>query len=941
MAPGPGNKGKASLSRIKKSGAVLTGLFALYAAVGFWVVPPLLKPRLEKELSSQIGRTVTIEKIELNPLTLCATATNLSVFEKDGRPFAGLGELFINAQLSSIVKWAATIKEIRLQRPFGVVRLFPGNQLNIDDILATISRPGLSPDQREELPPAIISKLLVKDARFTVEDASGTEPIHETFFPVAFRIENLSTLKERQGTYRFTCAGSSGGQYQLDGKLSVNPFRVQGSCFVTGIDLVQLWKHLADRVSFQITGGTARASGNYALGVDDGTFYARLQNGEFAFTGFQLTEKGRDKTLISLPSFLVQGIRADMRPRQIAAERVKTAGARIESWLAPDGTFALQRLLLPDLQRLTNLEKPNAAEAGTNDHRPWQVAINKVEVTDWGLSFEDRTLPEPARFTFDAIQVAIDNLDNQKDARADVDIAMRINREGTVKLNGSAGISPLAADVRVAFDKIALQSFQPYVDAAVNARIASGVAGLEGRMSYQEKKNRPRIRCQGEFRMDGLEVKDRIRTEDFIHLAQFKTSGIVLELLPNRLHAAEVVIDKPHVRVSIDQNGTVNVVQAFTPVGKKGAQKKKNLLQRLVSFLILQFKGPMPMDVDRVRLNSFSGDFVDESVSPAYTTRMEVSRGTVTGLSSDPSARAVFKVEGNIAPSATIVSTGRMNPMNALQYTQVDFSLKDFGLEPVSPYSGKYIGYRIDKGKLGLKLKYRVEDDRVYGDNTIMIDQLILGERVDSPEALNLPVALGVALLKDDKGRITLQVPVNGNVKDPKFDFGQVIVSALTGTIDDVGSEPFSAITEIDGFTGEDLRFIEFEFGLSALNSQQTRKLDILARFLNERAALTLGVEGTADRQMDRAGISEGQSTKEVAGDGQTDEKTRQEDPTGAPVVDDTVLRQLARTRAGQVKTYLTGQGGIAENRVRIHPVRIGSSPGKDHVRVELFLSAP
>ena len=933
-------KKKSAVSLIKKSGLVLISLFILYVIVGLWVIPPLLKPRLENELSSQIGRKVTIEEIKFNPLALSSTTTNLTVTDIDGEPLAGFKELFVDAQLSSIVKWAVTFKEIRVIAPFGVLKLLPDKKLNIDDILTKFSQPKQTPDQKAKLPPAVISKLQVKDGKFTVANLTGTTPIHEMLSPITFTLENLSTLKERQGAYKFVGVGPSGGHYQLDGQLSVNPIRVQGSFSTTGTNLNQYWKHIKDQVSFQIVKGTTETSGNYTVEVIDGTLNAKLQKGAFELRDFQLTEKGKDKVLISLPSFSVQGIRADLMTQEIMVERVITADARIVSWLAPDGTFKLQSLLLPDLQKLLEMKKPSPTEPKTTASRPWHAAINKIEVTNWGAAIEDRALPKPPRFTFDNITVTIDNLNNKKNSTAKVDIALQINQAGTVKVDGSAGIDPLIADLRVVSDKIALKPFQPYADTAVNAQIVTGSTSSKGRILYQGKEGQPQIRYQGELSLDGLEIKDRLQTEDFIKLAQFKTSGIVLELLPNRLHAAKVLINKPHARVTIDQNGTVNVVRAFAPVQKKDQKRTENLLQRLVNFFIVQFKGPMPVKVDLVQLVNFSGDFVDGSITPAYNTHLEITKGTVKGLSSAPSAQADFKIDGIIDQSATIETAGQMNPMNALQYTEVDFALKNFDLKPVSPYSSKYIGYKIAQGKLHLKLKYRVDDDMIDGDNRIYIDQLTLGKKVDSPDALKLPVALGVTLLKDKNGRIALKVPVGGNVKDPQFDMGQAITSALTKTIDDVGDSPFSTITEIDGFKGEELRFIEFESGLSELNALATKKLNALAKFLNQRKAITLGIEGTADRQMDWITISGQQTQKEKPTSKQKAAKAPPEDPAKGQVIDDKPLKQLAQMRAMQVKAYLTQQGNVAAKRVQLKPVQIKSAPNRDYGRVELFLSA-
>ena len=343
-----------------------------------------------------------------------------------------------------------------------------------------------------------------------MENLSGAEPIIETFPPLTSTLTNLSTLKEREGAFKFTGVGPSGGNYQLDGQLSVNPIRVQGSYSTTGTNLSQLWKHIEDQVSFQIKTGTTATSGNYLLELIDGTLHAKLQNGVFELKDFQLTEKGQDNVLISIPSFSVQGIRADVGAQEIVVEQVKTAGARIESWLAPDGTFNLQSLFIPDLQKLKETKKSSETEPKTAASSPWHATIHKIEVDDWGAAIEDRTLPKPARFTVDDLTVRIENLETKKNSKAKVAIALQINQAGTVKVNGSAGIDPLSADLKVLSDKIVLKSFQPYVDTARKC------PNRIGHHQFQRAHPIPgprRTRRTSSYRMASFELKDFQLTE--------------------------------------------------------------------------------------------------------------------------------------------------------------------------------------------------------------------------------------------------------------------------------------------------------------------------------------------------------------------------------------------------------------------------------------------
>jgi outer membrane protein OmpA-like peptidoglycan-associated protein len=949
-------KEKSSISLIKKLGIIIIGLFLLYVIAGFWVVPPLLKPRLEKELSSQIGRKVTIEEININPLILSATTTNLTAYEKDGKPFAGFKELLVDAELSSIVKWAVTVKEIRLTAPFGVIKVLSDKTLNISDILTKFSQPEPVSEEEAGLPRAVISKLQVADGKFTVEDLTGAEPVVETLAPITFTLTNLSTFAEREGAFKFTGVGPLGGNYQLNGKLSVNPIRVQGSYTTNGTQLSHLWKHIKDRVSFQIQSGTTATSGNYLLELIDGKLHAKLQQGVFELKDFQLTEKGKDEVLISIPAFSVQGASVDVKAREIVVEQVKTADVRIASWLNSDGTFNLQSLFMPDLQKLAETKKSGSTEPKTAENSPWHVTIAKIEVDNWGATIEDRTLPKPVRFTLDDFTVRIENLTTKKNSKAKFALALQLNQAGTLKANGSAVIDPLSADVEVSSDKIALKSFQPYVGQQVKAQIASGTTSSKGRLLYQGQGGQPQIRYQGELSLDGVEIKGHKKGDNFITQQQFKASGIDLEIHPNKLHVADALIHKTDVSLTVDPKGSVNVVDSFTPVEKEGGKGKENLIEKFVNFLIFQVKGEVPVNIELVRVEDFAVDFSDESIQPPFATDLVITKASMKNLSSDLSARGDFKIAGTIDQSATIGSVGQMNPFNAMQSAQVDFSLKDFNLPSVTPYAAKYVGYKIAEGKLQLNLKYRVAERKFTGDNQILVAQMALGDPVESEVAHPALVKMGIALLTGGDGNITLQVPVSGDINDPQFDFGQTVISGLTGAMTDLSilqasadtesspaatgtdSSPASAGTEsspavtgtdsslasagteispasiradIEDIKGEEVRFIEFEFRFAELSEPAMKKLDALAKFLNEKPDLELGIEGTADRRMDRV--------KDQA-------------------VDDKQLTMLALTRANLVKNYLVQNGSVAAGRLSLQPAKILSTTDKEYGRVELQL---
>jgi hypothetical protein len=143
-------------------------------------------------------------------------------------------------------------------------------------------------------------------------------------------------------------------------------------------------------------------------------------------------------------------------------------------------------------------------------------------VNDWGAVIEDRTLPKPARITVDDVTVSIENLENKKDSKAKIALALQINQTGTVKVNGSAGIDPLSADLEVFSDKIALKSFQPYVDTALNAQIASGTTSSKGRILYQGKDDALHVKLQdGVFELKDFQLTEKGKDKVLISIPSF------------------------------------------------------------------------------------------------------------------------------------------------------------------------------------------------------------------------------------------------------------------------------------------------------------------------------------------------------------------------------------------------------------------------------------
>ena len=565
-------------------------------------------------------------------------------------------------------------------------------------------------------------------------------------------------------------------------------------------------------------------------------------------------------------------------------------------------------------------------------------------------------------------------------------------------IKGEAGINPFLADLAVQVGNLDLKPFQPYLDSVAQIELAGGTVGLDGRLRYGiQDKDSPAMRFKGNISLDTFKISDRLHAEDLARWDAINFNGMVFDVDPYQIHVSEIVARKPYAGIIIRPDKTVNVSKAFSAQKDKHTDDATFLIDRPVKAVSTAAQGSMPITIDTVRIENGSLQFSDMSLQPNVVTGIRNLNGTVKGLTSETLGRADVLLEGQIDKYAPVMISGQINPLSDETYTDLVLVFKNIGLTTATPYAGKYVGHAIEKGKLSLDLRYKLSEKILIGENKILLDQFTFGDRVDSADATKLPVKLAVALLKDRKGVIDLDVPVRGDLNDPEFSYGRVILKALTNIITSIAASPFTALGKLVGMDGEEMSFVAFDFGDATIQIAQDTKLRNLALALKERPSLRLEIKGFADAQSDRLALAEKElihqlkETKknEMQTAGLTvpartrdlmlseddyngmlikayenrfgehprtllsDEQKLSDDQTLIPVfvskakqrliesmsVSKTALRELARNRAMQIKEVLVQECGIQDEQVFLADIEIADGSGGDNVHAQLTLT--
>ncbi|MFO7752312.1 MAG: DUF748 domain-containing protein, partial [Desulfobacteraceae bacterium] len=417
-------------------------------------------------------------------------------------------------------------------------------------------------------------------------------------------------------------------------------------------------------------------------------------------------------------------------------------------------------------------------------------------------------------------------------------------------------------DTAVNVEDLPLHLAQPYFPDPLKLAVTGGSFDLSGNARMNSD---PETGLSAHFNGDtGIKELTLLESQTegkFLKCRALDLNGMDVSWNPTRIRLKTIAIDGLKKNLIVRENGRLNINRIYTAEAaesegpeKSAAEDKKAGATQSETEQTEASSPPFPVSIEEIKLRDIDVSLADYSIEPNYSARVTFDEGSITGLSTEAFEGAEVSLKGAINERAPIDISGRINPLLADLLLDISVKLENMALSPVSAYSGKYIGNVIKKGKLNLDLKYSIENQKIEAENYVLLDQFNLGRRVENETAVDLPVGLAIALLKDRQGRIELNLPVSGRLDDPQFHFTGVIIQSLMSLAVKAATSPFALVSSIVR-GGEELRYIEFEAGSADLNGTSKDKLDAIIKLLYERPALDLELTGFVATEKDRAAL--------------------------------------------------------------------------------------
>lgn len=971
---------------IRAAGALLTAL-ALYSLLGFLILPGIALRIANQQLAHYATVPARIERIELNPFSLEVTAWGLKIGEP-GKEQVGFERLYANLQIDSLWTRALHLADVQLDQPKTELLFNKSGQLNLAQLFKLPPSEPTPADPNAKPFPLRIDSIKLAGGYVHFQDLRPSEPIEFLYDKLDFELKNLSTLPEDNADMTLVAAGPEGGQIDWKGNFSLVPITSEGTLKVTDGKMKAWWPYVRDAVPLVLEDGVLNFSTHYTFSLAKET-ELNLTNTAASIAPFAI--KAPDgRPLVRLERLDVSDTTVDLAKQHVVVGKIRSN--KLETWAAreADGQLDWQKLFASQPSKPAKAPEPATAPATADSpkaepaapSKPWQVLLKDVQLRNYQVHLADRQAKPAVALELGPLNVDVRNFDSLNQSPFTLKVDSGLGKQGKIQATGEVNLNPVSAKLKVNTQDIDLRVAQSYISPFIRLELRSGMLGSN--LDVNLKSTEPlALQVTGRAQVDQLHTLDTLKTRDFLKWQRLVLEGV------NYQHGDSLSIDKvnllqPYARFMINDDRTTNIDDLLIPQpadsGAKSAAKPAASKDK-----------PLGIHIGQIAINDGSANFADFSLTPNFATAIQQLNGQIGTIDSRQAKPASVDIKGKVDRYAPVTIKGSVNPFDPMAALDIATSFKRVELTTLTPYSGKFAGFRIRKGRLNLDLHYVITKGQLKAENKVVVEQLQLGEKVDSADAVDLPIRLAIALLKDSDGKISIELPVTGDLNNPQFSVMPIVWQTLRNLVVRAATAPFKFIGGlVTGGGSEDLGNVSFAPGSSELNKDAQSALDTLAKALKERPTLRLEIEGTAAASSDgpllaaerlereyqynyykilqrrgdkvpaqasllvvpekeKAPLLEGIYRTRLKQQPPAEWKDLSSDERTAKLRDglikfwgasDVLLRQLGQDRASAIKDYLVDKGQLEDDRVYFIDANLGQAEKDGRVVTPMHLDA-
>ncbi|WP_047395283.1 DUF748 domain-containing protein [Chitinibacter sp. ZOR0017] len=705
------------------------------------------------------------------------------------------------------------------------------------------------------LPDVKIGEFTLRNSQLHWQDAAVSPAVAQSVQIQLLSGQHWALRGQQPWLINLQAQGANASNLTAALQLKPQPLQIQGKLAAHDWQLADWAGYAASAVRGQLRGLlNVQTELQFQAAADNAAPQLQLQHTDVTLRDLGWTLPNTRQPAVAIGELAVQGLSLDTVARQLQIQELRSGAGKIALQWLPDNELDLQQALVSHGAPRTAAQATPAAHAAA----PWRVQLANAQLDDYQLKFENRHLAQAVPLGLQQLQIRLRGLDTQPGHAAQLSLQARSGRKATLALTGTLTPQPFAANLQLDTRSLDAAYAQPYFSRLLNISLASGFVDAKGRLKLSSQ---PQWGggFQGDLALRQFYALDKATGEDFLKWKTLAFNGINSQFAPVKVEVRDVLVDQLYSRLILSPNGRMNVQDVLvSDAGQVSVTRESAVASQPAAVVASRPASDAelpPIKVGKIRLQQGNVRFSDLLIKPNYTANLTSLNGEIQGLDSAQLGRATLNLKGSLDQVAPVSIAGTLNPLAKAPFFDLRGSVQGYELTSASSYAQKYAGYGIVKGKLSSEVSYRVENRQLKASNQIFLDQLTLGnEKTDGPEVTKLPVKLALALLKDRRGQIKLNLPVEGSLDDPQFKLSAVIWQVIGNLLEKVVTAPFDALSGM-GAGGPSQSYVVFESGSSRLSEAAQQAIQQTSQLLNDRPALQLELSGWAARSADEAGL--------------------------------------------------------------------------------------
>ncbi|WP_175911806.1 DUF748 domain-containing protein [Burkholderia metallica] len=766
----------------------------------------------------------------------------------------------------------------------------------------------------KEAPPLdlTIRHFAIDGGTVNVDDRVPATPTALSLTKLAATLDGFSMQGKAPAKYTLSTSLSRGGDVKAEGAFNLAGKQADGKLTVAALALPALQPYLGEATRARVLDGTLGATVNAKADWGKTPLAAQVADSTVSLKSLKIATPDAKAPAIVLPDANAKIAKVDVAARTAEIASVDVSGLALDVQRLKDGKIDLAALAEPAQASVPKRTVARKAQAAAPS---WHYRIDALNVKDSSANFTDLSTPRPVKLAIKPLDLSVQKISDDMTKPLPVQLKATLNRKGSLNVTGDVTAQPLKLGLKINGNRLDAAAFEPYFGSALNATIASALLNAQGNLTFAQVKDAPRATYRGDVALVDVRMLDKATSDPFAGWRSLALTNLKANYdeKGTDVDAARVTFSNFYGRVLLDAQGRLNLndvvakesgpAQSLTRDASKGepvplspgmtppaaaqaasaAAAQQASAPAAASATVVVKAAPPPqhpvrMHFGELLLQNGRVTYTDNFIKPNYTANLVAIKGTVGAFGTDSTTSAPVDVAANLAGNGPISIKGSVNPLIEKPALDLTATAHDIELTNLTPYSAKYAGYPITKGKLNVDLHYALANDQLKANNHIFIDQLTFGDRVENDTATKLPVKLAISLLKNTRGQIDVNLPVSGSLSNPEFSVGGLIWRAVLNLIAKAVTSPFSLLAHAFGSGGEDLGYVEFAPGSYRLDDAQQKKLDTVVKMLTEKPSIRLDLIGRVDPAKDTSGLGDAyvdrlvrqQKLKDVIGQGES-----------------------------------------------------------------------